>query len=85
MPAGEPSAFHAAPFAIHVDAAVLDDLRARIRNTRLPGPAAGEPWAQGTDRDWLAGLLGRGLRLASSRAVPERLLPLPGGVDGLIG
>lgn len=58
MHAGEPSAFHAAPFAIHVDAAVLDDLRARIRNTRLPEPAADEPWAQGTDRDWLAGLLG---------------------------
>ena len=57
MPAGEPSASQAAPFAIHVDAAVLDDLRARIRNTRLPEPAAGEPWAQGTDRDWLAGLL----------------------------
>jgi pimeloyl-ACP methyl ester carboxylesterase len=58
MPAGESSTFHAEPFAIHVDAAVLDDLRARIRNTRLPEPAAGEPWAQGTDRDWLSGLLG---------------------------
>ncbi len=31
---------------------------ASIRNTRLPEPVAGEPWAQGTDRDWLAGLLG---------------------------
>jgi pimeloyl-ACP methyl ester carboxylesterase len=58
MPAGEPSTFNAEPFAIHVDAAVLDDLRARIRNTRLPEPAAGEPWAQSTDRDWLSGLLG---------------------------
>jgi pimeloyl-ACP methyl ester carboxylesterase len=58
MPVGELSTFPAEPFAIHVDAAVLDDLRARIYNTRLPEPAAGEPWAQGTDRDWLAGLLG---------------------------
>jgi pimeloyl-ACP methyl ester carboxylesterase len=45
------------PFSVAVDAAVLDDLRARIRRTRLPGAAPGEPWAQGTDRDWLDGLL----------------------------
>jgi pimeloyl-ACP methyl ester carboxylesterase len=46
------------PFSVAVDTAVLDDLRARIRRTRLPGAAPGEPWAQGTDRDWLEGLLG---------------------------
>ena len=33
-------------------------MRARIRQARLPEAAPGEPWAQGTDRDWLAGLLG---------------------------
>jgi len=46
------------PFSVAVDTAVLDDLRARIRRTRLPEAAPGEPWAQGTDRDWLARLLG---------------------------
>ena len=46
------------PFSVAVDTAVLDDLRTRIRRTRLPEAAPGERWAQGTDRDWLEGLLG---------------------------
>jgi len=45
------------PFSVAVDAAVIDDLRARIRATRLPEAAPSEPWAQGTDRDWLEELL----------------------------
>jgi pimeloyl-ACP methyl ester carboxylesterase len=57
MPVGEASPFRVEPFSVRVDAAVIDDLRARIRNTRLPEAASGEPWAQGIDRDWLAGLL----------------------------
>ena len=46
------------PFSVAVDTAVLDDLRTRIHRTRLPEAAPGERWAQGTDRDWLEGLLG---------------------------
>jgi pimeloyl-ACP methyl ester carboxylesterase len=46
------------PFSVGVAEAVIGDLRARIRNTRLPEAAPGPPWAQGTDRDWLARLLG---------------------------
>ncbi len=46
------------PFSVAVAAAVIDDLRARIRATRLPEAAPGAPWAQGTDRDWLEELLG---------------------------
>lgn len=46
------------PFSVAVDAAVIGDLRARIRSTRLPEAAPGELWAQGTDRDWLEELLG---------------------------
>jgi pimeloyl-ACP methyl ester carboxylesterase len=45
-------------FSIAADAAVIEDLRARIRSSRLPERAPGKPWAQGTDRDWLEGLLG---------------------------
>jgi hypothetical protein len=56
--AGETSPFRVEPFSVRVDTAVIDDLRARIRNTRLPGAAPGSPWSQGTDRDWLEGLLG---------------------------
>lgn len=41
------------PFTIAIDEAILADLRARIRATRWPTPAPGEPWSQGTDRAWL--------------------------------
>ena len=56
MPAGV-SRVRIQPFSVAVDAAVIDDLRARIRATRLPEAAPSEPWAQGTDRDWLEELL----------------------------
>src|SRR2546429_8809542 len=45
------------PFVVAVSDAVLDDLRERIRRTRWPGPAPGGPWAQGTDLEYLRGLL----------------------------
>ena len=40
-------------FTIHVADEVLSNLRARIRNTRLPPRAPGAPWEQGTDFDFL--------------------------------
>jgi pimeloyl-ACP methyl ester carboxylesterase len=46
------------PFRIHVDDAVLADLRARIRATRWPDEVPGIGWAQGTDLGYLRGLLG---------------------------
>jgi hypothetical protein len=55
--AGSVSRVRIQPFSVAVDAAVIDDLRARIRATRLPEAAPGEPWAQGTDRGWLEELL----------------------------
>jgi pimeloyl-ACP methyl ester carboxylesterase len=58
MPSGEALPVHAEPFSVAVDAAMIDDLRARIRRTRLPEAAPGEPWAPGTDRAWLEELLG---------------------------
>ncbi|HEY6592709.1 MAG TPA: epoxide hydrolase [Asanoa sp.] len=45
------------PYVIDVPDAVLDDLRARIRNTRWPQPAPGAPWSQGTDLAYLRDLL----------------------------
>jgi pimeloyl-ACP methyl ester carboxylesterase len=45
------------PFSIHVEDAVLDDLRSRIRSTRWPDPAPGEAWQQGTDLEYLQRLL----------------------------
>jgi pimeloyl-ACP methyl ester carboxylesterase len=45
------------PFAIDIEDAVLDDMRARIRHTRLPDAAPGPPWGQGTDREYLREVL----------------------------
>jgi pimeloyl-ACP methyl ester carboxylesterase len=49
--------FQAAPFTVRVSDAVIADLRARIRNTRWPGPAPGAPWSQGTDLGYLQDLM----------------------------
>ena len=57
MSSAETSPFQAEPFQVPVDPAVIKDLRARGRNARLSGAAPGQPWAQGTGRDWLTGLL----------------------------
>ncbi len=45
------------PFTLAVPAAVLDDLRARVRATRWPGAAPGRAWSQGVDLGYLRGLL----------------------------
>src|SRR5205823_5187465 len=45
------------PFRIHVDEAVLADLRARIRATRWPDQVPGIGWTQGTELGYLRGLL----------------------------
>ena len=38
---------------IDVDESVLADLRDRIRSSRFPSPAPGQPWSQGTDDTYL--------------------------------
>ncbi|HYA45354.1 MAG TPA: epoxide hydrolase N-terminal domain-containing protein, partial [Acidimicrobiales bacterium] len=58
MATGELSTLRVEPFSVSVGTAVVDDLRTRLRNTRLPEAAPGAPWAHGTDRDWLERLLG---------------------------
>src|SRR3954468_9968244 len=51
------SPLHITPFSIQIEARVLSDLRARIRNTRWPDPAPGTRWEQGTDLEYLKQLL----------------------------
>ena len=46
------------PYSIHVPDPVLGDLRRRILDTRWPPRAPGPAWSQGTDLDYLRGLLG---------------------------
>jgi pimeloyl-ACP methyl ester carboxylesterase len=45
------------PFQIHVTDEVLDDLRARLRQTRWPDQLPGIGWEQGTEREWLRHLV----------------------------
>src|SRR6266550_3515168 len=49
--------FRAEQFSVRVSDEVLADLRARIANTRWPGPGPGAPWEQGTDLGYLRDLL----------------------------
>jgi hypothetical protein len=46
-----------APFSVSIGENVLSDLRERLRKTRWPGDAPGEPWEQETDLDWLRNLM----------------------------
>jgi pimeloyl-ACP methyl ester carboxylesterase len=45
------------PFRIHIADEVLDDLRARLRNTRWPDQVPGIGWNQGTDLNFLQQLV----------------------------
>ena len=51
------SPLHVTPFSIRIEAEILSDLRARIRNTRWPDRAPGTAWEQGTDLEYLKSLL----------------------------
>jgi pimeloyl-ACP methyl ester carboxylesterase len=51
------SPLHITPFSIQIEAQVLSDLRARLRNTRWPDPAPGTSWEQGTDLEYLKQLV----------------------------
>ena len=48
---------HVTPFSIQIEAAILSDLRERIRRTRWPDHAPGPAWDQGTDLEYLKELL----------------------------
>jgi pimeloyl-ACP methyl ester carboxylesterase len=65
------------PFRVDVPDAVLDDLRFRIRSTRWPPPAPGPPWEQGTDLDYLRGLLAYWADGFDWRAAERRLNSYP--------
>lgn len=73
------------PFRLAVDDAAIADLRERLARTRFPDQAPGEPWAYGTDLDYLRGLVaywrdGFDWRSqeAALNAFPQYKLPLDG-------
>ncbi len=65
------------PFRIRVPAAVLHDLRRRLRLTRWPDAAGGVPWDEGTDLDYLRGLAEYWADGFDWRAQESRLNRLP--------
>ena len=44
-------------FALNVADTAITDLRGRLARTRFPDQAPGEPWAYGTNVDYLRGLV----------------------------
>ena len=69
------------PFTLAVADAAIADLRQRLANTRFPDQAPDEPWAYGTDLDYMRGLvayLARPFRLAGARGSSERLATVQG-------
>ena len=48
---------HANPFRIEIPEALLQDMRSRLRQTRLPGDFGNAQWSYGVEQDWLAGML----------------------------
>jgi pimeloyl-ACP methyl ester carboxylesterase len=74
------------PFTIQVSESVLDDLRARLRQTRWPGEIAGSGWTYGTNLDYLRGLVRYWLDDYDWRTHEAALNRLPqfiAAVDGL--
>jgi microsomal epoxide hydrolase len=61
------------PLLIQVPEEVLDDLRARLDRTRLPNQIDGIGWEQGTDREYLTGLLDHWRTRYDWRATEARL------------
>ena len=61
------------PLWIHVADEVLDDLRARLRQTRSPEQVPGIGWKQGTDLDWLQHLVSYWIHKFDWRAWERRL------------
>jgi pimeloyl-ACP methyl ester carboxylesterase len=45
------------PFSIDIPQSALDDLTARLRNTRLPAPLPGDDWDTGVPVTWLSELV----------------------------
>jgi hypothetical protein len=47
----------AAPFSVHVDGEVLDDLRRRLHATRWPDSVSAVPWQHGADLAYMGELV----------------------------
>jgi len=67
----------ARPFRLHVPDDDIDDLRERLRRVRFPDQAPGEPWAYGTDVDYMKALVEYWRDAFDWRAQEDRLNAFP--------
>ncbi len=65
------------PFTLCVPETAIDDLRARLANTRFPDQTPGAPWAYGTDVNWLKELVRYWQTAFDWRAAEARLNAFP--------
>ena len=65
------------PFRLAIDDAAIADLRERLGHTRFPDQGPGEPWAHGTDLDYMRGLVAYWQRDFDWRAQEARLNAFP--------
>jgi microsomal epoxide hydrolase len=65
------------PFRLAIDDAAIADLRERLGHTRFPDQGPGEPWAYGTDLDYMRGLVAYWQRDFDWRAQEARLNAFP--------
>src|SRR5437879_642665 len=65
------------PFRLAIDDAAIADLRERLGHTRFPDQGPGEPWAHGTDLDYMRGLVAYWQRNFDWRAQEARLNAFP--------
>jgi pimeloyl-ACP methyl ester carboxylesterase len=65
------------PFRVSVPQAALDDLQARLANTRLPEPAPGDSWDYGTPVAYLRGMVDHWMTSFDWRAEEARMNELP--------
>ncbi|KAG8154406.1 epoxide hydrolase family protein [Burkholderia catarinensis] len=68
---------HIAPFEIAIPDEAVDDLRRRLRDSRLPILTPGEPWQQGVDGAWLRELIAYWADGFDWRAAERELNRLP--------
>ncbi|MEV8377050.1 epoxide hydrolase family protein [Kribbella sp. NPDC056861] len=74
---GSTSAESIKPFWIDVPQADVDDLNARLANTRLPEPAPGDDWELGTPNAYLAEMVDRWQHQFDWRAEEARMNAFP--------
>jgi len=73
------------PFSIDIPQSTLDDLAARLANTRLPAPLPGDDWDTGVPVSWLSTLVDYWRTSYDWRAAEKELNSYPGFITEIEG